>query len=182
MYNSYIFYLNCNIWNNYKDIYEDNQFITSTDSSFRIVPPLNICINKKMTEHKNKKTNQCKNCSSKRCNCYSAALNYKTSVKCNHMSRVGKKKSKKNYIKCKIIINEMFKKYYNLNYILVNDENYVLFPRKIKDGKYYFKIKRNVHNIYFSFLKNTDKYPESDLNDFEPDFPFIYLFINVKKK
>jgi hypothetical protein len=266
---NYIFYLKCNLWENEKNIYDDNQFLTSNEESFKIMPNLSIIIKSPENNHNNlqpqpicnenkeSNTNQSKYNQSKynqlnqnnpyqiqnymveskyyidpRFNPFSN-LNDRNFIKnpynynsyqynnnqhnnnqynnnqynnnqynnnqynnnqynnnqynnnnnlCNNKCKHNKrKKLKKYYIDCKIKINEIFSQYYSLNYITINTNGNILFPRKFKRGNYYFKIKQNLIQIQFSFLRNSDKVPDTDMNNFETDFPFLYLAARIKK-
>ncbi len=195
MYINYIFFLKCFIWADNKNIYDDNQFLTTDNNSFYMKPFLRILFpsSKKFSTEKKKKSNKCEcnkcvykrnfntrwikkykiKCRCRKCNLYITILDMK------------KKKEKKEttntprYLQLIVKINEIFSRYYSLSYICINNKE-ILFPKKVDNEHYYFKITKNLLEINFTFFKKQDNIPENDMQNFELNFPFLYCFTKFK--
>lgn len=194
MYINYIFFLKCFIWADNKNIYDDNQFLTTDNNSFYMKPFLRILFpssKKYLGKKKYKETCKCSKCEYKRVLLKKWITKYKKSCSCKKcklfkemMISMKKKKtenisSSPRYLQLIVKINEIFSRYYSLSYICINNKE-ILFPKKVDNEHYYFKITSNLLEINFTFFKKQDNIPENDMQDFELNFPFLYLFAKFK--
>jgi hypothetical protein len=114
-----------------------------------------------------------KNCACKKCKLFRDMMMMKT-----------KKVKKENpsvprYLQLIVKINEIFSRYYSLSYICINNKE-ILFPKKVDNEHYYFKVTKNLLEINFTFFKKQDNIPENDMQNFELNFPFLYCFTKFK--
>lgn len=195
MYINYIFFLKCFIWADNKNIYDDNQFLTTDNNSFYMKPYLRILFpssKKYMQKKKYKEICKCHKCEYKRMLLKKWITKYRKNCSCKKckvfkemMLAEKKKKSVTNtgvsprYLQLIVKINEIFSRYYSLSYICINNKE-ILFPKKVDNEHYYFKITSNLLEINFTFFKKQDNIPENDMQDFELNFPFLYLFAKFK--
>lgn len=195
MYINYIFFLKCFIWADNKNIYDDNQFLTTDNNSFYMKPYLRILFpssKKYMQKKKFKEICKCHKCEYKRTLLKKWVTKYRKNCSCKKcklfkdmMSSMKKKKTVSTngmcprYLQLIVKINEIFSRYYSLSYICINNKE-ILFPKKVDNEHYYFKITSNLLEINFTFFKKQDNIPENDMQDFELNFPFLYLFAKFK--